>query len=1161
MSNWDPQQPYSYYPQPSRGPGKMILVLLVLGVLTVCLFVGAGLLMWRSTTAADDLTQSLVEGPAPLGRFNSLDEKHAAAAAAFNSESVGVNRRQMASIKHLFDAIVAATSDSDDARFARLVDAEILFLEMKSCGVMVPLGTWEERFALTWVEQSLGVPGPWNRYRITHVRPHASGMGALVYGYFWDEGGREQRVCWWIVRRGKAWKTYDWELLDYGIRDSKQKALCYTHGEDALLQRYLDCQMELAAADQLMEQGEWEQAAEKIRHTEGLRVLPALRDDAWLQIGNAWTRCGRMSEAMACFRRIESPDALPGVTYGQILCHESWGRHEKALKLASRYEALLGRSPVVDRLQGESLLALGRMGEAVVELQESLDVEPEQIDLLQSLGLALPDDEKTTLVDCVTRTADPAATTMSLAEVFVIYGDAAALHALSRLLAKIAPDAATEDYLAGLAKEIDGDYAAAGEMFKQAFGKQDDADKRQQYVYRYLESMISAGRPAEGYLGAPDRSAAFEYLADCYTSGDYDFPREDFAKLLDEHRRKQPEDPWLNYYTGVLLAEQKKYDEAEKQYAAGVAKSRDEEIRAAFRYPRIWALHAAGKSMEAYRAFGPAIETFRQLAGYYRWLESLSSQQTAELKSLVEAHRAAEPDDPWLDFYAGVVAQNEQNYDKADRLLARGCVRAEEEWIRSTCYGRRLEVRIASGEILSALEEVPPPEETFAYLAEQLSVKRDWSQLDLLIETYRRLDPGSGELLRWEVEMCWREKDYQRVIGLLAPWTAETIYEFRDWEVSALRERLVRSYLRLGRAVEAVAAAEIMYEQGQSLPLILTSAAQGDVEKTTQLLTELSSSQYAVTSVYYDEDIGHILRGKEFLPLRRRWPPGLRFDMGGGSVVVLLKKARQPDAGQLRDLLAAMPGTSPTVAEVPADATADAAASFVAGTSGNVYCVTFGSDRYQPDDDAYQPDIEDPALKRAVADHRGWLAIDVSSLNDTEDETEFPAACRLVAGSLGDDCLAVYFGDEFGDEGRLLLVESSTGDALRALQSSEALSELGEEVWMFRDPGLDEQVQKAIERRRRRLKEFCRALAERAPQQELFVKIQLRLGPALEPHWVAVRRIVHGSHGSIRFIGEFVADSLLAPEFRQGEPVCVEPYEVVDWKYSGQSKEPAGNGS
>lgn len=76
----------------------------------------------------------------------------------------------------------------------------------------------------------------------------------------------------------------------------------------------------------------------------------------------------------------------------------------------------------------------------------------------------------------------------------------------------------------------------------------------------------------------------------------------------------------------------------------------------------------------------------------------------------------------------------------------------------------------------------------------------------------------------------------------------------------------------------------------------------------------------------------------------------------------------------------------------------------------------------------------------------------------------------------------------------------------------------------------------------------------------MFVKIQLHLGQASEPHWVAVRRIVRGAGGSVRFVGQFVAASLLAPAFQPEEPICVEPYDVIDWKYKGQEKEPPGDG-
>jgi len=180
MSHWDPQQPYPDYPRPDHcvvpgGRGKLILLLVALGFLAVCLFLGAGVLIWRRATAVDEVDRSLVEGPAPLGKFDSLEAKYAAAAAAFNSDSVGVSGRGLKSIEGLFDAIMAATRDSNNAGFARQVDAKLLLLEMRNSGVMPPLSLVQERLAETWVEQGLCVPVLWTRYKIARVEPHASG--------------------------------------------------------------------------------------------------------------------------------------------------------------------------------------------------------------------------------------------------------------------------------------------------------------------------------------------------------------------------------------------------------------------------------------------------------------------------------------------------------------------------------------------------------------------------------------------------------------------------------------------------------------------------------------------------------------------------------------------------------------------------------------------------------------------------------------------------------------------------------------------------------------------------------------------------------------------------------------------------------------------------
>ena len=248
-------------------------------------------------------------------------------AAAFSSDSLGVGKSQLKPVERLFDAIVAATAENDDEAFAEQIDAARLLNEMWASGVISPAERYDENLLLNWVQQGLCVPVAWTEYKIVHVHRQPSRKGAIVYSYFFDAAGAEYKMRWWITRGSGEWKAYDWDVLDHGLRNSKMDALYLEHGGEFRLEQYLDCCNELRAAERLIANDRYDEAAETIRRTEGYRVLRVLRDDAWLRIGNVWNECGRFSEGLACFQRVASPVATPGAIFGHVRCYHARGQH------------------------------------------------------------------------------------------------------------------------------------------------------------------------------------------------------------------------------------------------------------------------------------------------------------------------------------------------------------------------------------------------------------------------------------------------------------------------------------------------------------------------------------------------------------------------------------------------------------------------------------------------------------------------------------------------------------------------------------------------------------------------------------------------------------------------------------------------------------------
>ncbi|MFC1597228.1 tetratricopeptide repeat protein, partial [Planctomycetota bacterium] len=1136
MSNWDAEYPY---PEPRKTFGGPRL-LLVLGAIFVCGLLAIGIIAWRITAVSDDPDEW-----SPI--VETQDEKYAAVAAAFNGDSLGADRRRLKPIRRLFNAIVAASEVEDNAAFTRQIDVNRLFAEMKHSGVMEPLAQLQQWTAVYSVRAGLQVPMCWDRYEIARVDFQANGEEAVVYARHWSPEDEEYPVRWWIVRGNQGWKAYDWNVLDYGIRASKEEAIFYFYQNDPRLDRYFQARQLLYRVNYLMEEGDYEPVTEMMSEIEKLDVLSLLRDDVRLQTGNMWLANGRINRAIACYRRVRKPDAAPGTLHGLALCHGQRGQYARALEFASRYETLLGRSAGVSGMMAEWLLELGRKGEAVEQLQRSLSANPDQIDRLELLGFALDDDRKEVLVDYVRKVADPVETAESLGESFA-YGvhnaDLAALEVVTRLLAEIAPSSAEKLYLEGLARQAGGDAAAAASFFEQAFVAEDDADKRASYVDDYLDAMTSAGRSVEGYLQAPDPIDAFQYLTTSYEYESSDLSKEAFRQLLDEHQKKHPDDPRVDYHRGNLLAEQEKYDEAEKAYAAAAANAEEEALLSSIRYGWVRVLYAADRGAEAYERIDPPENTLRQLADLY--LAERDPEKTAEFELLLQTHGSKCPDDPWLDFHAASLHKRRKNYREADRLFARGGRTAGEEYIASLYRTRRLDARIESGDALAALGEVDPPDETFAYLAEHFASTREWPELESLIERYRQIDESSAELRCREANLHWQRKDYHAVVRLLTPWPNAFADEIFQSRASDLREKLVRCYLRLGHLAAAETLAQAAYEEhGQWLPLVLVYATKGDVRETSQYLAECFASQYTITDAYYDEDVGAILRGDDYLPARRQYPPDLPHNLGRASFVVLSDEVRPPDSDWLARRLAPVIGENPTITEMPRKLQADShtATLTVAAASGGVCFVTFGRDRLQCDAE-FEPSFRGRSLGRAIADHTAWVAVDAPASNTDNEETEFSTVCRLVAALIDEHSLAVYL----SDDARLIAVDQQLRDLLQRPNPYRPLLTAGQEAWLYRDTSDDQNDAQAAEQHPRRLDRLFSAFKTRQPDERFLVNVHLSPGFATESHWLAVRRITEGPRGRRRLFAQFTADSHLIPECRRGEPVAVRTYDVLDWK-------------
>ena len=216
--------------------------------------------------------------------------------------------------------------------------------------------------------------------------------------------------------------------------------------------------------------------------------------------------------------------------------------------------------------------------------------------------------------------------------------------------------------------------AQAIKLWQDAYRRAPAVWKRRQIITTFVFEMHAAKHGLDAYRAAPDRRAAFESLASGVGTGQgrrragqpaaraRPRPRERCLAALLPRRARAAARPARAWRTGTS-----------RQRGAAVPSQRWTFRRG---LNRAWV--RSGRAVAAYHAAGRTPSTFRDLASV-----CLEEKNAAQLKALVAAHRATDPDEPgllawelqaiWLSGdHAAVLAHLDAHADAYARQPARG---------------------------------------------------------------------------------------------------------------------------------------------------------------------------------------------------------------------------------------------------------------------------------------------------------------------------------------------------------------------------------------------------------------------------------------------------------------------------------------------------------
>ncbi|MBA4063141.1 MAG: hypothetical protein C0501_05405 [Isosphaera sp.] len=526
----------------------------------------------------------------------------------------------------------------------------------------------------------------WDSTAVRRVRWAADGSEAVVVAAHRrraEVGGEPVQLTikarWWFVRRGGAWRVYDFEDLDGGVRLTAGMAALFAPAFRDRLPQIQGAVAGLRDAQAALLDGDLDAVEAGLARVRTADLPAAL--DAVVTFLEAAARLGRGDPdgaLKALDRAGELNPDMPGRHALRAAALNATGDHAGALAAADLYVSQLGPDADVDVHRGVALSWLNRAEEAAAAFRRALDDDPDSKDALNGLRSVLPDGGKAELADRLARAPSAGRVFDDLVRAARADNDEEAVKALERGLRKALP-ADPRGVSAAVRRLVEAkSYPEAAAELKAGLGAVAAADRRQVLV-AYLYAMIAADRPLDAYAAVPaaDAAAAFRTLA-----GELDDSLEEFdpadpppaaaqlRELIAAHRKRAPKDAWLGFYEAALLQYEGQYEKAERGFAAAEAAYRkapapppaggkDWEADQ-FRFRRVRCLYQAKQGLKAYAEVGPAADTFEQLAHAYE-----NDNDAAGLGALVAAHRKRSPDDATLGYWAAALAYLEADYGRA----------------------------------------------------------------------------------------------------------------------------------------------------------------------------------------------------------------------------------------------------------------------------------------------------------------------------------------------------------------------------------------------------------------------------------------------------------------------------------------------------------------
>lgn len=311
----------------------------------------------------------------------------------------------------------------------------------------------------------------------------------------------------------------------------------------------------------------------------------------------------------------------------------------------------------------------------------------------------------------------------------------------------------------------DGRYALADRTFTAALSKKPAENILAKFRRYCVEARYHAGQTLAAYRDIGPRDETFRQLAGlCF----FEHEDDQLQALLDAHAQQEPESLDLLTYGVRLKIRRNQIADAIALFKKALAKPQEAASRDLWVNEILRQFADSGRPLEGYRAAPDASVAFNVLA---RTL--LGEKKLQDLRNLLEAHRAAHADDPWLAYYQAELHFEDYAYDKAAQVLKEALKQAPKE-NHDRFWWRYMFAMYKSHHSVEAYLEADDREAAFNYLAEQLlrggknPLLWDLNRAEMkrLLAAHRQLAGDSAEFLYFEAraKVLNRQPDQANVL-------------------------------------------------------------------------------------------------------------------------------------------------------------------------------------------------------------------------------------------------------------------------------------------------------------------------------------------------------------------------------------------------------------